>query len=38
VGSNGALVGYAGGLNTKKKLITLERSNTSNEIQLSFDF
>jgi len=38
VGSNGALVGYAGGLNTKKKLIALEKSNTLNEIQLSFDF
>jgi len=38
IGSNGSLVGYAGGLNTKKKLLELERSKTSKEIQLSFDF
>lgn len=37
IGSNGELVGYAGGLNTKKKLLELERSNTSTEIQLKLD-
>ncbi len=37
IGSNGSLVGYAGGLNAKKKLLELERSKTSKEIQLSLD-
>lgn len=38
IGSNGNLVGYAGGLQAKKKLLELERKNTSKEIQLSLDF
>jgi len=37
IGSNGSLVGYAGGLNAKKKLLELERSKTSKDIQLSLD-
>ncbi len=31
IGSNGELVGYAGGLNVKKKLLDLEKSKISNE-------
>lgn len=38
IGSNGNLVGYAGGLQAKKKLLELERKNTSKEVQLSLDF
>lgn len=30
IGSNGSLVGYAGGLNAKKKLLQMEQSNTLN--------
>lgn len=38
IGSNGEMVGYAGGVTTKKRLLNLERSNTSIEKQLTFDF
>jgi methylated-DNA-[protein]-cysteine S-methyltransferase len=37
IGSNGSLVGYAGGLQAKKKLLEMERKNTSGEIQLTLD-
>lgn len=38
IGSNGELVGYAGGLSSKKRLLKLEQSITSTNAQLSFDF
>jgi methylated-DNA-[protein]-cysteine S-methyltransferase len=38
VGSDQSLVGYAGGISTKKKLLDLENRNTTKEIQLSLDF
>ena len=35
IGSDGKLVGYAGGLNTKRKLLLLEKSNDApNQLQL----
>ncbi|NVN96099.1 MAG: methylated-DNA--[protein]-cysteine S-methyltransferase [Bacteroidetes bacterium] len=40
IGSNGKLVGYAGGLQTKGKLLSLEKklTNSSLDLQFSFDF
>lgn len=35
IGSNGNLVGYAGGLNAKKKLLELESDNSNNSKQLN---
>lgn len=37
IGTNNELVGYAGGINVKKKLLDLEKSFTSKSIQLSLD-
>lgn len=37
IGSNGELVGYAGGLNVKKKLLDLEKSKISNDELFELD-
>ena len=34
IGSNGNLVGYAGGLNTKKKLLSLENALTVSQLSM----
>ena len=38
IGSNGALVGYAGGLPAKKRLLTIEQTTTAKEKQFALDF